>query len=91
MKIYNKEIKTFEDIEDLAYDELIENDYQYGTWFDDIDAIHDMFCDCFETEDEYQEFKKLIDDNRDTWEGFELVDPDPYAEARAYYNSTRGI
>ena len=75
LELYGKEIKTFEDIVNSVYDEIMENDYHdcEGNLptIDDIDDLHDFCCDEFDNDEEYEEFKRIRESEKD-FDGIEF-------------------
>lgn len=67
LKLYGKEIKTIEDIEEAIYEEVMEDPDLYMDicgnlpTLEDKDDYHDFCCDEFETDDEYEAFKKILE------------------------------
>ena len=75
LMLYGKEINNFDDIVGAVYDEIMENDYHdcEGNLptIDDIDDLNDFCCDEFETDEEYNEFKRILD-SAENFEGIEF-------------------
>ena len=73
--LYGKEINKFDDIVEAVYDEIMENDYHdcEGNLptIDDISDLHDFCCDEFETDEEYKEFERILD-NAENFDGIEF-------------------
>ena len=91
-ELFGKKIETMKDLEEAIYTDM-EEDFEMYECFAyetmDIDDVHDMMCQWIEDED-YEEFNKLLEDNRDTFEGI-LVEPyeDPNDEILRDYYRTR--
>lgn len=67
IKLFEKEIKTIEDIEQAIYEEVMDDpDYYMDSYtgslpsFEDKDDYNDFCCDTFETDEEYEEFRKIL-------------------------------
>lgn len=90
--LFGKEIETMKDLEEAIYEDM-EEDFEMYECFAyetmDIDDVHDMMCQWIE-DDEYDAFSKLLEDNRDSFEGI-IVEPyeGPNAEILRDYYSTR--
>ena len=93
MQILNREIKTFQDIEELVYDELYFSDRwidNYGSLpsVNDIDDIHDLL-ESYVNEEDYDEFCNLLDKEKENFCGLDDAPEDPHEAARAAWQCSR--
>lgn len=90
--LFEKEVKNFDELLDVVINELTYDDTyvdeESGSLYEieDILDLHDFCCD---NVDNYEAFDKMLEDNKNNFNGIEIDNSDPYAEAKAYYYSTR--
>lgn len=92
MQILNREIKNFQDIEELVYDELYFSDRwidNYGSLpsVNDIDDIHDLL-ESYVNEEDYDEFCNLLNEEKDFC-GLDDAPEDPHEAAKAAWQCSR--
>ena len=91
--LFNRLVDTFEDLIETVTEDLETDDY----WRDcngnlpiisDKDDLHDL-VEQYIDEDDYNEFRALLYDESNDFNGIEIDDSDPWDEAKRYYYSTR--
>ena len=93
MQILNREIKNFQNIEELVYDELYFSDRwidNYGSLpsVNDIDDIHDLL-ESYVNEEDYDEFCNLLDKEKENFYGLDDAPEDPHEAARMAWQCSR--
>lgn len=81
MHIFGEEVRNFEELEKVVYDEMTGDDY----WVDgetgrlpvieDISDLHDLLEGWVEEED-YDEFNRILDEGEGSFKGIEFDDGD---------------
>lgn len=90
--LFEKEVENFDELLEVVINELTYDDTyvdeESGSLYEieDILDLHDFCCD---NVSDYEAFDKMLEDNKNNFDGIEIDDADPYAEAKAYYYSTR--
>ena len=90
--LFEKEVENFDELLEVVVNELTYDDTyvdeESGSLYEieDILDLHDFCCD---NVSDYEAFDKMLEDNKNNFDGIEIDDEDPYAEAKAYYYSTR--
>ena len=90
--LFEKEVENFDELLEVVVDELTYDDTyvdeETGSLYEieDILDLHDFCCD---NVSDYEAFDKMLEDNKNNFDGIEIDDADPYAEAKDYYYSTR--
>lgn len=90
--LFEKEVENFDELLEVVVNELTYDDTyvdeESGSLYEieDILDLHDFCCD---NVSDYEAFDKMLEDNKNNFDGIEIDDSDPYAEAKTYYYSTR--